>query len=163
MGFFKKIGKAVKKTVSFKNLVKIATPVMGAIPFVGGTLQNVSEGLQASHEAKKQAQRDNDAQAYAQAQQQEQQVLSYAGKSVGAIAGAGTQTFVQGLTEGIYNGASNGVKQGLGTVASEVADSALSAWFKKHWKHLLIALGVIGGFLFIRNSSGNNSRKTRRR
>lgn len=160
MGFFKKIGKAIKKNVSFKNLVKVATPIMGAIPFVGGVAQNVSEGLQASHEAKKQAKRDNDAQALAAAELQQQQVLEYAGKNVGAIAGAGAQGFFKGVTEGAYDGASKGVKQGLGTVGAEVADSALKAWFTKHWKHLLIALGVVGGFLFIRNSSNGSRKKT---
>ena len=163
MGFFKKIGKAIKKNVSFKNLVKIATPVMGAIPFVGGQVQNISEGLQASHEAKKQAKRDNDAQALAMAEQQQQQILSYAGQSAGAVVGAGAQTFFQGVTEGAYNGTSKGVKQGLGTVGADIADSTLMAWLKKHWKHLLIGLGVIGGVLFIRSSSNNNNRKFRRK
>lgn len=159
MGFFKKIGKAIKKNVSFKNLVKVATPIMGAIPFVGGTVQNISEGLQASHEAKKQAQRDNDAYAQAMAEQQQQQVLSYAGKQVGAIANAGAQNFFQGVTEGAYNGTSNGVKQGLGTVGADIADSTIMAWLKKHWKHLLIGVGVIGGVLFIRSSKSNNNRR----
>jgi hypothetical protein len=162
MGFFKKIGKAIKKNVSFKNLVKVATPIMGAIPFVGGTVQNISEGLQASHEAKKQARRDNDAQAAAIAEQQQQQVLSYAGQSVGAIAGAGAQTFFQGVTEGAYNGTSKGVKQGLGTVGADIADSTLMAWFKKHWKHLLIALGVVVGVLYIRSSNNNNNKSKSR-
>lgn len=53
MGFFKKIGKTIKKNVSFKNLVKVATPALGIIPIAGGFLQNTAEGLSAAHQAKK--------------------------------------------------------------------------------------------------------------
>ena len=163
MGFFKNIGKAIKKNVSFKNLVKVATPIMGAIPLVGGTLQNVSEGLQASHEAKKQAQAQNDAQAAYDAEQLKQQTLTYAGQQIGAVAGAGASMFAKGITEGAYNGASQGIKDGLGTVGAEVADSTISAWFKKHWKHILIGLSVVGALYLIKKHHDDKNPRNRAR
>ncbi|MBF4491043.1 hypothetical protein IR010_00710 [Flavobacterium sp. MR2016-29] len=154
MGFFKKIGTAIKKNVSFKNLVKIATPVMGAIPFVGGAVQNLSQGLQDAHELKK-AGKAADAEALKQA------TLSYAGEQVGAVANAGMQMFTQGVTEGAYAGASVGVQNGLGTIGASVADSTIKAWFKLHWKHILIGLSVIGAiYLLVKH---NNNKYPRRR
>lgn len=165
MGFFKKIGKAIKKNVSFKNLVKVATPIMGAIPFVGGTLQNVSEGLQASHQAKKDAenaQNEYDRQvAEAKAEQLKQQTLAYAGQNVGAVVGASAGMFSKSIAEGAYDGASAGFKQGLGTVGAEVADSTIVAWFKKHWKHILLALAALGAIYLIRKNNQNNSGRKR--
>ena len=162
MGFFKKIGKAIKKNVSFKNLVKIATPIMGAIPIVGGSLQNISEGAQAAHQAKKDArdaQNEYDRQvAEAKAQALEQQAYTTAGQTVGAVANAGGNMFAKAVTEGAYAGLSNGAKQGLGTVGAEVADHTLAAWFKKHWKHILIALSVVGLILLLRRGYLNNPR-----
>ncbi|SHL70519.1 hypothetical protein [Flavobacterium saccharophilum] len=161
MGFFKNIGKAIKKNVSFKNLVKVATPIMGAIPFVGGTVQNISEGLQASHEAKKQAQAQNNAQAAYDAEQLRLQTLQYAGQQVGAIANAGSQMFAKGITEGAYAGTSSGIKDGLGTVGAEVADSTIKAWFLKHWKHILIGLSIVGAIYLIKKH--NDDKNPRRR
>ncbi|MEA9415919.1 hypothetical protein [Flavobacterium sp. PL02] len=165
MGFFKKIGKAIKKNVSFKNLVKVATPIMGAIPFAGGMIQNTVEGFSAAHQAKKDAQNaqnEYDRQvAEANAEALRQQTLAYAGQNVGAIVGSGAQSFAKGITEGIYNGASTGVKQGLGTVGAEVADHTISAWFKKHWKHILIGLSIIGAIYLIKKH--NDDKNPRRR
>lgn len=165
MGFFKNIGKAIKKNVSFKNLVKIATPVMGAIPFVGGTLQNVSEGLQASHQAKKDAKAiENEQerlQAEANAEAMKQATLSYAGQSIGAIAGSAGQLVAKSAIEGAYAGTSTGVKAGLGTIGAEVADSSISAWFKKHLNHILIAGSALGAIYLIKSKS--SVRKTRPR
>lgn len=166
MGFFKNIGKAIKKNVSFKNLVKIATPIMGAIPIVGGTVQNISEGLQASHQAKKDAQNaqnEYDRQvAEANALALQQQAYSTAGQAVGAIANAGTSMFAKGITEGAYAGLGSGAQQGLGTVGAEIADSTISAWFKKHWKHILIGLSVIG-VIYLINKHNKPKRGVRRR
>ncbi|MDN3673435.1 hypothetical protein QWY99_10260 [Flavobacterium branchiarum] len=169
MGFFKKIGKAIKKNVSFKNLVKVATPIMGAIPIAGGFIQNTVQGFSAAHEAKKDAenaQNEYDRQvAEAKAESIKQQTLAYAGQNVGALVGSGAQIFAKGVTEGVYNGASTGVKQGLGTVGAEVADSALKAWFKKHWKHILIGLSAIGAIYLIKkhNDDKNPRRRVQRR
>lgn len=152
MGFFKNIGKAIKKNVSFKNLVKVATPIMGAIPIVGGAVQSVSQNLQDAHEAKK-------ANRQAEADALNQQAYQTAGQAVGAVANAGTQMFAKGVTEGVYNGLSTGAKQGLGTVGAEVADSTLKAWFTKHWKQILIGLSIVGILYLIKKNMDKNPRR----
>ncbi|OXA95985.1 hypothetical protein B0A75_18135 [Flavobacterium oncorhynchi] len=169
MGFFKNIGKAIKKNVSFKNLVKIATPIMGAIPIVGGAVQNVSQKLQDAHQAKKDAQNaqnEYDRQvAEANALALQQQAYQTAGQTIGAGVNAGASMFAKGVTEGMYAGASTGVKEGLGTVGAEVADSTIKAWFKKHWKHILIGLSIIGAIYLIKkhNDDKNPRRRFQRR
>lgn len=167
MGFFKKIGKAIKKNVSFKNLVKVATPIMGAIPFAGGALQSISENAQASHEAKKQAknaQNEYDRQVAEQlAQQKANEAYQTAGQLVGSVANAGGQIFAKAVTEGTYAGLGTGVQQGLGTVGAEVADSTIKAWFKKHWKHILIGLSVVGAIYLIKKQMDKNPRGRGRR
>lgn len=166
MGFFKSIGKAVKKNVSFKNLVKVATPLMGAIPFAGGTLQSIATNASAAHEAKKDAQNAQNEYDRQVAEQNalvaQQQVYQNAGKMVGAIAGAGGQIFTQAVTEGAYAGISTGAKNGLGIVGAEVADSTISAWFKKHWKHILIGLSVIG-LIYLINQHNKPKKRVRGR
>lgn len=167
MGFFKKIGKAIKKNVSFKNLVKVATPLMGAIPVVGGLAQNISEKAQEAHQAKKDAealkaqgdyQAAQDAEMRAQALQV--QVASVAGSALGAVSNAGAQMVAKGVTDGAWAGTSQGVKQSLGNVGADIADNTITAWFKKHWKHILIGLTVIGAIYLIRkNSMGRNGRR----
>jgi hypothetical protein len=161
MGFFKKIGAAIKKNVSFKNLVKVATPIMGAIPFVGGTVQNISQNLQDAHQAKKDAQAQNNAQAEYDAEQLRLQTLNYAGQNVGAVVNAGAQMFAKGVTEGAYAGTSTGFQNGLGTVGANVADSTIKAWFTKHWKHILIGLSIVGAIYLIKKH--NDDKNPRRR
>lgn len=167
MGFFKNIGKAIKKNVSFKNLVKIATPVMGAIPIVGGAVQSVSQNLQDAHEAKKaakNAQSEYDRQVAEQlAQQKANEAYLTAGQTVGAVANAGGQIFAKAVTEGAYAGLGTGAQQGLGTVGAEIADSTISAWFKKHWKHILIGLSVIGAIYLIRKHNEDKYPRKRAR
>ena len=54
MGFFKKIGKTIKKAtrqISLKNAVKIGTPLLSAIPVVGGLAQNVVVCMSVAHDA----------------------------------------------------------------------------------------------------------------
>ncbi|KRD10499.1 hypothetical protein ASE21_12435 [Flavobacterium sp. Root901] len=171
MGFFKKIGKAIKKNVSFKNLVKIGTPLLGAVPFAGGALQSIAENGQAAHQAKKDAQAlkaQGDYQAAQDAEMRAQalqvQIGTVAGSALGAVVQSGGQMFAKGVTEGAYNGLSDGVKQGLGTAGAGVVDSTITAWFKLHWKHILIALTVVGAIWLIRkNMSGNNNKRVSRR
>lgn len=167
MGFFKNIGKAIKKNVSFKNLVKVATPIMGAIPIVGGTVQNISQKLQDAHEAKKQAQNaqsEYDRQvAEANAEALKMQALQTAGQTVGAVANAGGQIFAKSVTEGAYAGLGTGAQQGLGTIGAEVADSTIVAWLKKHWKHILIGLSVIGAIYLIRKHNEDKYPRKRAR
>jgi len=157
MGFFKKIGTAIKKNVSFKNLVKVATPIMGAIPFVGGAVQNISQNLQDAHEAKK----ANNA---AQAEYNNQQALALASQTAGAVANAGSQIFAKAVTTGINDGLSTGFVQGSGQVGATVVSSTIKVWFQRNWK---IVLGAVAGLIaliwFIRRDRNNSGRRVARK
>ena len=164
MGFFKKIGTAIKKNVSFKNLVKIATPIMGAIPFVGGMAQNITQGLSEAHEAKKQAKAQGDAQKAYDAQVLQQQTMAYAGSQVGAVANAGANMFAKGVLQGVNDGLSAGVVEGGGQIGATMVTSTLKAWFTKNWK---IVVGAVAGLIaliwFLRSRGQGNSRVAKRR
>ena len=157
MGFFKKIGTAIKKNVSFKNLIKVATPIMGAIPFVGGTVQNISQNLQDAHEAKK----ANNA---AQAEYNNQQALAVASQTAGAVANAGSQIFAKAVTTGINDGLSTGFVQGSGQVGATVVSSTIKVWFQRNWK---IVLGAVAGLIaliwFLRRDRNNSGRRVARK
>ncbi|MCD9573950.1 hypothetical protein [Flavobacterium] len=157
MGFFKKIGTAIKKNVSFKNLVKVATPIMGAIPFVGGAVQNISQNLQDAHEAKK----ANNA---AQAEYNNQQALAVASQTAGAVANAGSQIFAKAVTTGINDGLSTGFVQGSGQVGATVVSSTIKVWFQRNWK---IVLGAVAGLIaliwFLRRDRNNSGRRVARK
>jgi hypothetical protein len=157
MGFFKKIGQAIKKNVSFKNLVKVATPIMGAIPFVGGTVQNISQNLQDAHEAKK----ANNA---AQAEYNNQQALALASQTVGAVANAGSQIFAKSVVTGINDGLSTGFVQGTGQLGATVVSSTIKVWFQRNWK---IVLGAVAGLIaliwFLRRDRNNSGRRVARK
>lgn len=157
MGFFKKIGTAIKKNVSFKNLVKVATPIMGAIPFVGGTVQNISQNLQDAHEAKK----ANNA---AQAEYNNQQALAVASQTAGAVANAGSQIFAKSVVTGINDGLSAGFVQGTGQVGATVVSSTIKVWFQRNWK---IVLGAVAGLIaliwFIRRDRNNSGKRVARK
>ncbi|MBP1224494.1 hypothetical protein [Flavobacterium sp. 1355] len=157
MGFFKKIGTAIKKNVSFKNLVKVATPIMGAIPFVGGTVQNISQNLQDAHEAKK-------ANKQAEEEYNKQMALSTASQAVGAVANAGSQIFAKAVTTGINDGLSTGFVQGSGQVGATVVSSTIKVWFQRNWK---IVLGAVAGLIaliwFLRRDRNNSGRRVARK
>lgn len=157
MGFFKKIGTAIKKNVSFKNLVKVATPIMGAIPIVGGAVQNLSQNLQDAHEAKK----ANNA---AQAEYNNQQALAVASQTAGAVANAGSQIFAKAVTTGINDGLSTGFVQGSGQVGATVVSSTIKVWFQRNWK---IVLGAVAGLIaliwFLRRDRNNSGRRVARK
>lgn len=157
MGFFKKIGTAIKKNVSFKNLVKVATPIMGAIPFVGGTVQNISQNLQDAHEAKK-------ANKQAEEEYNKQLALNSASQAVGAVANAGSQIFAKAVTTGINDGLSTGFVQGSGQVGATVVSSTIKVWFERNWK---IVLGAVAGLIaliwFLRRDSNNSGRRVARK
>jgi hypothetical protein len=157
MGFFKKIGNAIKKNVSFKNLVKVATPIMGAIPFVGGAVQNISQNLQDAHEAKK----ANNA---AQAEYNNQVALATAGQAVGAVAGAGANIFGQAVMNGVNDGLSTGLVQGSGQVGATVLTSTIKVWFQRNWKILLGAVaGLIALIWLIRRDRNNTGKRVAKR
>jgi hypothetical protein len=165
MGFFKSIGNAVKKglkQVSLKNVVKLGTPLLSAIPVVGGLAQGVVTNLSAAHEAKKQEEAaikaGNKAQAeyYAQVAQQQ---ATLAGATVGQTAGSTLKTFSKGVTDELILQTSDSAKVVAGTVASSIADEGIKVWFTKHWHHLLIGLGVVFGGLFFYKKMGSTPKR----
>jgi len=157
MGFFKKIGTAIKKNVSFKNLIKVATPIMGAIPFVGGTVQNISQNLQDAHEAKK----ANNA---AQAEYNNQLAIASASQTTGAIANAGANIFAKSVATGINDGLSAGFVEGSGQVGATVVTSTIKVWFQRNWK---IVIGAVAGLIaliwFIRRDRNNTGKRVAKR
>lgn len=169
MGLFKKLGNAIKKGVkqiSLKNVVKIGTPLLSMVPVVGGLAQGVVSNLSASHEAKKQEQaainagNEQQAEYYRQLAEQQAQL---AGAQVGQQAGGVLNAFTKGASNELIASTSQTAKSVAGNVGAEIADESIKAWFLKHWKHLLIGLGVIWGGFFLYKKSNNNKRKPQRR
>lgn len=165
MGLFKKLGNAIKKGVkqiSLKNVVKIGTPLLSMVPIVGGLAQDVVGGLSAAHEAKKQEKAAIEAGNQQQAEYYRQLAEAEALKSgavVGQQAGSIVKTFSKGATDELIAQTSASTKAVAGNIGAEIADQSIKAWFTNHWKHLLIALGVIVGGIFFYKKSGNNNRK----
>lgn len=146
MGFFKKIGSAIKKGVkqiSLKNVVKLGTPLLSMVPVVGGLAQNVVSGISESHELKKQAKAEQDLVKRAQLEQQayalEQQAMIKTGSVTGAIAGGVADSLIRGTVDGLGAGALNGG----GYVGAKLADASIKEWFKLHWKKLAMGVGAV--------------------
>jgi hypothetical protein len=163
MGFFKKIGSAIKKGVkqiSLKNVVKIGTPLLSMIPVVGGLAKDVVSGVSASHEAKKlakQAEEAGNAELAAAYQAQADQLAATSGQIVGQQAGSVLSAFSKGAKDEMVATASAGLKTTAGEVGAEIADQSIKAWFIKHWWHLGLALlAVVGGIFAFRRNSNNN-------
>jgi hypothetical protein len=131
MGFFKGIGNMIKRNVNFHTLVKVAGQGLSMVPGVGGIAGGVIQNLQEAHDAKKQMDEE-------QSQAAIEQAAQSAGNAGGTIAGQ----FISKTMAKAYDSAGVEVKQGIGKVGSEVANSAIKEWFKKHWK--AVAGGVVG-------------------
>lgn len=155
MGFFKNIGKAVKKGVkqiSLKNLVKIGTPLLGAIPIVGGLAQNTVQGVSDSHAMKKEAQRLEAEGKIAEAQAMQAQadfLAKQSGSNVGTVASTTLNAFTKGATEQFVSDLPQSVTTAGGVVGVAVIDSTINEWFKKHWKKSAIGLAVLVSVFFI--------------
>ena len=172
MGFFKKIGKTIKKAtrqISLKNAVKIGTPLLSAIPVVGGLAQNVVGGISDAHEAKK-AQRAAEqagnaelAQAYAE---QVKYAAAVSGGQMGTVAGGIVKQFANNIgkatVEGAYDGVGDGVKQGLAKSGASMGNMVLSEWLKKHWWKLVAGIGAVGAVIFFAVRSGRGKTARRR-
>lgn len=165
MGFFKKIGNAVKKglkQISLKNAVKIGTPLLGAIPIVGGLVQNTVSGISQAHEMKKEAEKAQAEGKIAEAQALQAQadyIASLSGQKVGQSAGTVFNAFSKGTTEELINTVSQGNKQLAGNVGSAIVDETIKSWFTKHWKKFVIALGVLLSVFLIWKNSKKGQRK----
>lgn len=167
MGFFKKIGQSIKKNVSFKNLVKVATTAVGFVPGVGGIAQQVIGKVTDAVEAKKMAK-----QAEAEGKQAEADYWNAQTKAleqssantVGAVAGAGANIFGKAVVSGINDGLSTGAIQGAGQVGATVVSSTIKVWFQRNWK---IVLGAVAGLIaliwFLRRDRNNSGRRVARK
>lgn len=170
MGFFKKLGNAVKKGVkqiSLKNVVKIGTPLLGAIPLVGGLAQNIVTGISEADAMKKQARQAEEEGRIADAlalQQQADYLAKLQGAQVGQQAGSVIKAFTKGATDEMLASASNTSKGFVGNVGASVADQSIKAWFKKHWKKMLIALAaIIAGVYIYKKSKADKKKPINRR
>lgn len=137
MGFFKNIGKAIKKGVkqiSLKNVVKVASS-FDPTGIVGG--------IQQAHEIKKQERAEQDAARKEELAYQAQVLAEQAAQKVGTVTGTLAGQFGKTVLQETYNGLDKGFKAGAGVVAANVADEGIKAWFKKHWQKLAIGVGAL--------------------
>lgn len=169
MGFFKKIGKAIKKVtkkISFKNIVKLGAS-LDPTGIVGG--------IQASHEAKKEEkralaeqkaaeleyQKQLEAQNAAEAEKQRQimeqakQQAEYqrmvvatntqaVGGKVGLVAGSiagqiGNSALQSGLQQIDQN-----LQTGLAQAGANIANQSMTEWLKMHWWKLVLGVVIVG-------------------
>jgi hypothetical protein len=165
MGFFKKIGTAVKKGVkqiSIKNLVKVGTPFLSMIPLVGGVAQSVVENTTASNEAKKQAQQAENEGRLLEAEalyKQSDLLAKTAGSAVGQQAGSVLKAFSKGVTDEAIAQTSVGLKNNIGDIGATMADESIKSWLKMHWKHLVYGFVAIVGGVFIYKKYGKPGKK----
>lgn len=169
MGFFKNIGKSIKKVtkkISFKNVVKLA----GSFDPTG-----IVSGIQASHEAKKaekqalaeqkaaelEYQKQLDAQNIAEAEKQRQlmeqakQQAEYqrmvvatntqaVGGKVGLVAGSiAGQIGNSALQTGIQQIDQN-LQTGLAQAGANIANQSMTEWLKMHWWKLVLGVVIVG-------------------
>ena len=150
MGFFKKMGTAVKKglkQVSLKNAVKLGTPFLSAIPIFGGAAQTVVSGISEGHELKKQskilAQQGKIEESNALALQAEQ-ISSASGQIVGQQVGTQYRAFAKGASQELMAQVSTGTQSAIGTAGASVVDFTIKEWFQKHLSKILLVLGASG-------------------
>lgn len=167
MGFFKKIGTAVKKGVkqiSIKNLVKVGTPFLSMIPLVGGVAQGVVENASASHEAKKQAQRaeaDGRLEEAAALMAQSDMLAKTSGAAVGQQAGSVFKAFSKGVTDEAIAQTSQGAKTAIGDIGAAMTDETIKSWLTKHLKHIAIAVvGVVASVVIYKKWGKSTKRGT---
>ncbi|OCB78821.1 hypothetical protein [Flavobacterium crassostreae] len=147
MGFFKKIGKSIKKNVSFKNFAKIATPALGVIPGFGGVLQSTAQNLQDQAQAKRD-QRAYDAEIL---RQQNNHDINQVTKVVTSSA---VEMLGGAVIDGAIDGMNQGTKKALSKGGSSLIDMSIKEWFSQHWKQLAIAILTLGiAIYFIRKNA----------
>lgn len=168
MGFFKKIGKSIKKVtkqISLKNVVKLGTPLLGSIPVAGSFLQTTVSGMSDAHALKKQeaqAVKDGNAELARQYAEQAQLASSASGGAMGSVTGGIVKSFanqlVKGTVNGAYDGVNSGLKEGIAKSGASLGNMALGEWFKVHWWKVVAGLGVLGGVIFFA-SRGKKGRR----
>jgi len=165
MGFFKKLGTAVKKgmkQVSLKNVVKLGTPLLGAIPIAGGLAQSLVSNISEAHEKKKQAKKLEAEGKHAEAlamQQQAEFLATQSGALVGQQVGGQLNAFAKGAVNEAKAQVSQTAKDTAGNIGAEVVDLTIKQWFEKHWLKLLVGVGALGGlFWYFKNQHPSKKR-----
>lgn len=142
MGFFKKIGRGIKKgskQISFKNAVKLAGNVASSLPGIGGIAGSAILSAQDAHYAKKaQAQAENEA----KAQAANEALLNAQGNLNNATNLIG-QSIGSGALNSAWGGVNQGIKTGVSKVGADVMQASLMTWLKKHWYMVVGALVLI--------------------
>jgi hypothetical protein len=168
MGFFKKIGTAVKKGVkqiSLKNIVKVGTPLLGAIPIVGGLAQSVVSNLSDAHAMKKQAEAEliagNAERAQALAQQAEI-LANQQGQTLATVANTNLNAFAKGATQKLIDNVPVAYKESAGVVGATVVDFSIKEWFTKNWQMLVLGAVAIGGGIYFFTKKPANRKIGRR-
>lgn len=142
MGFFKKIGKAIKKgtkQISFKNLVKVG----GMIDPTG-----IVSGMQDAHYMKKEAKAQEALGNQQMADYYNQQAQLMANNQGVKLANTVANTK---LGQDLLNGA-------VGGAGAQVADFSIKVWFQKHWQKLAIGGGLLVGVILLL-TRGRGSKK----
>lgn len=170
MGFFKKLGTAVKKglkQVSLKNVVKLGTPLLGSIPLVGGGVQQLVSGSSEAHELKKESHRLAEQGKIEEANAlslQAQQMVQTNGAYIGQQVASQFNAFTKGATDEMMAQVSNGTKQIVGSAGANVVDLTIQEWFKKHFTKILLLSGaLIGGIWYFRGRKTPRKSTYRRR
>jgi hypothetical protein len=154
--FFKKIGKAIKKNVSFKNVVKGVSKFGSFIPVVGGFASQITGSLSDAHEAKKaerqalQEAEAMNAQAMAQMSNTQKTELVNNAVMTSQATGKSVKEILQGALGGALSGA-GGVLAGdtnVVTATSNLADNTIMETIKKNWAKYLGIL-VVGTLLVV--------------
>jgi hypothetical protein len=165
MGLFKKIGNAIKKgakQISLKNIVKLGTPLLSAIPIVGGIAQSTVQGITDANQAKKDAQllaEQGRLEEAALMEQKAQVLASNAGANVGQVAGNTLNAFARGATDELIASASVGTQKVAGQVGAGLVDFTIKEWFTKHWKTLVGLIVVVFSVVFFWRRSRTSNKK----
>ncbi len=145
MGFFKNIGKGIKKLtkkIELKGLVKGIKNFGGFIPGVGGVVSGVIGQISDQHEAKKLA-REQHAQELGMQQAVQAEAIRTGNPDI----------------KDILNGAVGGALSGAGTVlagssqatdaGAKLVDGTMSTWLKTNWLKLVGFISAVTIFIVI--------------
>lgn len=151
-----KIGKWIKKNVSFKNVVKLAS---NTVPGVGGAIIG---SLSQAHEAKKAAKAEQNEMRKQQKLYEAEQKALEAGNLAGSVIKSNASHFANKVLKNAYDGLDDGAKQAMGYVGKGVAEYSISIWFKENWKKILIGVGLLFGAIFFYKRMNRSNYRRRR-
>lgn len=181
MGFFKNIGKAIKKVtkkISFNNIIKVASSldptgisrgVIDSVEAKKAEKKALEEQKKAELEYQKQLEAQNAAEAEKQRQameqakitaEQQRQIVAMntqaIGGKVGILGGSIVGQIGSSAAQAGYEQINQNLKEGVANVGADMANMTLSAWFKKNW--LIVVVGVLGVGIALRFLIGGQRR-----